>query len=834
MNCELEILESVVSPLQLVWALGIPVTVEGDHHVCTLDPLHKFRVTPQGFLSTDPGDMFKSGTATDFAAYRVMLTEGLRGRQAFLRGVQDMMRAIRDPAGALRPEQAEAIAHAAWLRRRVYDFVVARTHDSGLAVGAKNASAITMLRGKNIDRELVPGTIGLFEGRDWAEFRVLCEAADVSLPSFNFSTCRVVIPYYSGPGVIAFLQMLGRADPDGNRVIPVFKAKFAFSGLTVHVPGETVLLHSSGLEAAAITTGIKQEGGRGSCMAVCTDMSAGVVGWCPEEVTFMETEESSSGAPSVLDMEGVKVWTTSAGDVRLAHAYRAPWREQLVERILKRLATTNEFDADTRLMLLPCRHSIPLRQQLLGELIHADLREDLREKVENTLQDGLLLSNRSIKIYSTIAGYRYCLPAKGEDGPLHELSNFTLELQRTVVFPEETNFYHHAAIRTREGEFGVILQSDDLESARKLDKAVKQGCLISGFGEDHDTPVVSDLLNARHLIPFWRSQTSKLPREQGLAFLGWDGIKNSYHGPGFHVSERVNFAARPKHPGVEVLRFFDGNTAVEPVLDSSLPADLADIVSQAVAMCARSFAGQPVRPITILNAGDAPRILRTIFQALGQTAAIELNANQRTRELPGLRGFPAWGTGYTAAQVAGSTMPLFMLGDRGMRMADGHTDEELQAAGETLAWLLPETARHMLRSGTGFRRQHGVLYESELAREGAALICRLASVPTWPISQTQYELLEKVLRDIPPTEVGQWFEHDLRNQQVLFAHRKLPKKVDRRDLLLQFSTLVKSIEDRDGCFVMDAVSAVALLDNFYQGDGVPSPINVPALQVAAK
>ena len=833
MHNELEILESAIKPVQLAWAFGLPLEVDNQSHFCGLESPRQFRVTEHGFISSTPGDMFQSGTCMDFAAYRVCYRHGIRGREAYVQGARDILMTVQG-RGVLKPEQAESIGHAAWLRRRIFDFVRERSISARQQVSQRNITAVTLLRGLGIDRDLVPGTVALFEGDDWSNFRRLCDAAGLRLPAINFTNGRLMVPFYSDPGTIACLEMHGRRTDHRHeatvQIVPLYPARMAFSGLPSHIPGEPVLIHKSSLKAAAMTSSLRLDRGRGSCMAVQTDMSAGHVGWKPEEVVFMEGSAGLvTSEPAVLDLEGVEVWTSDAEDVRMACEYRYLWRDQLVERIVRHLEA-HGMDPDARLMITPCRHSLPLRFQLLRAAVGLD--EKTREQLEGLLQDGLLISNRSVKIFGTVSGYRYCLPAKGEDGPLHELSNFTLELVASVMFPEEANFFHQAVIRTREGEFDMILQSEDLESARKLDKAVKQGCMVAGFGEEHDTPVITDLLTARHLIPFWRSATAKLPREQGMAFLGWDGVKKSYHGPGFVISgpNKIAEGVRSKHPSVEILKFFDGSQVADPLMHTGLPADLADIISQAIAMCARSHTGHAVHPVMILNTGDAPRVLRALFGAIGQSGPIELNSNQRVRELPGLRGWPAWAMGYTAAQVSASSMPLFMLGDRGFRLTEGHSDDVLVAAGEALAWLLQKCAEHMLKSGDFFRRQHGVLYESELAREGAHMICQLAGVPEWPISQTQYELLEKVLRDIPPAEVGQWFEHDLRNQTVAFNHRKLPRKIDRRDLLLQFSPLVKMIEDRDGQFVMDAVSAVSLLDNFYQGDGVPAPVNLPMLQ----
>lgn len=833
MNSELEILESVVKPVQLVWALGLPLEVANGHHLCGLDAPGQFRVTDQGFLSTGD-DIFQGGTCLDFAAYRAMRQQGLRGRQAFVAGARDIITALKHQLDGLRPEHAETIGHAAFLRRRIFDFVRERTVETHIQPSARNIQALTTIRGLGIDRNLLPGTLALFENDDWAEFRQRCDAAEVSIPALHFHNSRLVVPFYSAPGVLAYLEIYEQRKekllaPFVARILPIFPSRLAFSGLHAHVPGEPVLLHQSSLQAAAMTSFIRAERGRGSCMSVQTDMSVGAVGWRPDEVVFLEDEsEPLLNEPAVLDLEGIRVWTSAAQDMQMACTYRTAWRDQLIERILHELRTEG-FSAEVRTLLIPCKNSLPLRHKLLQSM--DGLPSDVRTKVEDMLQDGLVLSNKSIKIFDTLGGYRFCVPGRGEDGPLHELSNFTMKLGKSIVFPDEANFFHEVSVRMRTGEFTAILQSDDLESARKLDKAIKQGCMLAGFDEDNDTPVITDLLTARHLIPYWRAATAKLPKEQGIAFLGWDSLKRQYHAPDFIAGTSLTLGARNMHPGIEVLKFFNNNDLPIPVMHDTLPADLADIVSQAVAMCARAHAGHPVRPVAVLNTGDAPRVLRSIFQVIGQASPIELNMNQRVRELPGLRGWPAWGTGYTPQQVSSSTMSLFMLGDRGFRLESGHTDAELRMAGEALAWLLRQTAMHMVKSGQYFRRQHGVLYETELAREGAHLICRLANLTEWPISQTQYELLEKVLRDIPPAEVKQWFEHDLRNQTVMFNCRKLPRKIDRRDLLLQFSSLVRTIEERDGQFVMDAVSAVALLDNFYQGDGVPAPVNLPVLQV---
>jgi len=831
MTAEYEILTSTVSPMGLLSALGIEFlgSRDGSHSTFVVRG-DSYKVSDLGFIASDTNGIFHSGGCVDFAALYVFRTKGFRGLKAYVEGVRLMINSFSKNLPDL-VKNIDSVSHdvgrEAFARRRIYDILRLNSKPPA-QVSSLVAIKETTLRKLGIDRSLSPGSVSIITPKDWKDLRDAASSLGVNLPDISTFEAHIVIPYYSDYGTVSYIELSG----DNSHMLQLEPSRIAFSGLTSMLPGYRILLHSSSIRAASISSDMLREGSSACCMAIQLDMSKPKSGWTPPEVTFVDEGSLILSETALLDNEGINVLTTPYADIRMIDQYGClNWRDQMVDRILDKFKKTKgKIDVEAKRILEVCRHNLTLRHSILAALYASEF-PGLDFRVRQLFHDGLLISNNSTKIYNTSNGYKYCNPARGEDGPIYELSNFTMQLNASIVFPEEASYFHRVTINLPTSSHEVVIQGEDLESSKKLDKAVKQACLCLDINQ---TPVITDLTAARHLIPYWRSLTGVLPREDGLSFVGWDGLKESFHGPSFTIGKDIIGGHKLHHPGVNVLRYY-GGTDVQPVLHHSLPVELADLISQAIAMQARVFSGHPVRPVLVLNTANSHKALRVLFEGLGQTHPIELNSNQRAlKELPGLRGYPAYALGYTPSQSKSSIMPLFMLSDRGLRMHDKHSSVDLKAAGEMLRYLVEATALHMLEDGSYYNRQHSVLYESELAREGAHLVCTIAGLPEWPISHTQYELLESILRKIPPAQIQMYFDHDLQRQKVYFHYRRLQEKVDKQDLYMQLSPLVQEMGDREGFFEIDAVSAVEILNNFYQGEAILKPVNLPTSVVESK
>jgi hypothetical protein len=435
MTANYEILTSVASPLATVSALGLRpmVSPSGTHHVCTLAG-ETFHVTDAGFLAQRTNGMFQSGNSLDFAAlFAIKTIPECKGVKAFEQGARLLLDGLADQLPGLTKHTdtvASEVGQYACLQRRLYD--VLRLH-SYTGEGGTCASLEARLRRMDVDRALIPGSVSLFDRRNFPDLRAACRALGVTLPPGPGPSGCIVVPYFADYGRVACLEILTNT----SSLVRINSARLSYSNLLNLRPDDSILMHASSLRAAAITCALVRDGAPACCISVQTDMAKTQTGmWMPQEVTFVDEGDLIMGQTAILDREGVAVYTTPYAEPRLIQKHgRMPWSKQVIQRLLAKLDTTGgKMDPEVKLLLESCRHNISLRHNILAALRNSP-HCNLTQRVGNVFNDGMLISNSSVKIYSTTEGYRFCHPARDEDGPIHELSNFTMQMVSNIAFP---------------------------------------------------------------------------------------------------------------------------------------------------------------------------------------------------------------------------------------------------------------------------------------------------------------------------------------------------------------------------------------------------------------
>lgn len=840
MQNEYEILSSLTTPLGLVSDLGMTIStsVQGAHFV-SIPHEGEIWVTDHGFLALDENSSFISGGCIDLLALLQAYKLGLRRLDAYRAAVEVLMTLH----GSKIPLQKgdvtflERGAVEAFNRRRIFNAVMIPER-KGNAASVDKVGLESKLATSGIDLNVSRRVAVVMEAGDWARLRERCEDAGISLDLPD--KARIVYPHFKDFSTLSSLYVQGTR-PQFDRVITLYPSRMAFSGLLSTYPEDEVYMSSDSSLAGTVMFSFRDKCKPATCLGVITDNTSANIGWKPVSAKYItRVDDTDFRKPAVLAREGIQIkvlQSQTSGDIY--GGMHEDWDSFIVDRILEELIEKRQISSKAKLLLESCKLS-PENKHLMALRLRQEGLFAVADVINQMFHDGILLENNQVRLLVTDTGYKF-QKQFALDAPPEELTNFTMELLANANFPEDANVYHRAKITLRGQTFDTVIKHDDLETSRKLDRAVKVAEMAANAGKQDNrvTPVISELNIARFLIPYFREVTSKLPSEDGVSALGWNGMRSIFHGPGFCVSKKdgetmIDHKTRVKHPGILVLNNYDFTTSSNAMVSAEIPHELADVISQMCAVIGRTYHGYHVKPIAIRNSPVAMQTMKRLFRGIGQTSPLEMNSNQRmASDIPGIKGYPVLATGYNRQQMRVSRLPLFMMADYGASIEGPYTEEQLVAAENSMRMLMQKVSYHLLNTdGAHFKRVNSLSYENELVREGADLVCRASSLNAWPISVTPYEAVEKVLRSIPVNEVRKYFAHDLSDQVVYFYYGTTPVKSSKQDLILELSPLVTTLKDGGKHLVLDAASALDILQNFYHEQVQLEPVNLPAFAAA--
>jgi hypothetical protein len=458
------------------------------------------------------------------------------------------------------------------------------------------------------------------------------------------------------------------------------------------------------------------------------------------------------------------------------------------------------------------------KDEILNRLRDADLQETY-QNLRRAVPDQVMHQDKSQRLVARNMGYY----AESDDGSSKRITNFQVEVKNLVSFKESNDTLVEMKIMSSADLEGldITIPYDTCNSIDKLHKAIHKSwvmCTIDGNG----VPQIEERGSAAKLFVTWLQQQASLkPQVLGVSRLGWSDDRTRFSAPYFEVTaERgVQLSTRKMHPHHDIFHSFDATPQTLGPLTNQLPLELADFISQMVAMICRFKTGYTVKPVGVLNCPASQKTLDKLFRALGQKVPIILNTNQRQGvELPGIGGYPVYGSGYSVGQLRSSKIPGFVLMDDGFfPIGSQSTDKDIGIAAALLPTLISKVTEYLLIHGNHeYERIRSLVYEHELRMEGANIICKACGMLEWPVSQMPYINFETILRSIPYSETENYFEYDFPNQIIRINLDQVQAKFSTSDLLVELSSLMKRVEMKNGHVELDAPSAGTILSDFYQ------------------
>ena len=504
------------------------------------------------------------------------------------------------------------------------------------------------------------------------------------------------------------------------------------------------------------------------------------------------------------------------------------WAPFMLDEIVRGIRSKG-FSGETQLLLDTAKLGAADMAKLIATLRQQGLHSALAA-LDLYLQQAPVFQQDSWSLYSTPAGY---FAARGDE-LRKAVTNFTIELETNLVFTDSSDLFHSGTVSFLGNRYPILLDHRHLDNPKDLE-AVVRGAEAKGAKTDEEDvlPAVIEKTGLKLVVAHLRAAQARLPRAQGLSYLGWNRSKTRFCAPTWQTDITQKTDMRfTFHPDSEVLRAFSAEPPEDMALTGKLSSGMCGMIAQLVAMTARTYMGLPIRPVRVQDSQAARRILLVLFGGLGQKEIYRLAFNVRyAEEVRHLRGYPILASGYTSGQIEKSALPAFLLTDVGIPVAGDIQETELLLASGVLRRALQSVAAWLLKTeGKAFVRERSISNDVELTREGQWLLKTVCGFEKWPDAPIRYQVIEQVLRMIPADQVPNYFQHHLAGQKVYFTYAPFASTVDLTTLELELRSRCESFKRTPTFFVMDALTSTQILNNYYQEQAFPDPVPDPPLE----
>jgi len=339
------------------------------------------------------------------------------------------------------------------------------------------------------------------------------------------------------------------------------------------------------------------------------------------------------------------------------------------------------------------------------------------------------------------------------------IANFALELEESVIFQEKQDTWAYGKVRFSGDTVPVVLSSQSLHNPQMLQDAVR-GCLIRHGrvdGYQHSPTVVDSKRMRDFVLPYLRSQVSKIPFIEGTCRLGWEPDRSAFRVPGFEFNEKGLVRRKTRlHPDVATLALYrtveDWYTADFPVLEDHD----RDFLAMLAASIVRSFSRMPSLPIFLRQSPQAAAYLNEVCRATGQRMLHEFSGQQRSPilQMSGVHGYPLAAVGVAASMAVASGLPCVLLVDQGLEfptdldLSDEHVRRGVQACiHHVTRWCLSGAASR-------FQVLQAVDATKQLRKEGSLVLENITGKP-WAVSGVEYAAFEALLARLSLAQVSE-------------------------------------------------------------------------------
>lgn len=620
----------------------------------------------------------------------------------------------------------------------------------------------------------------------------------------------VLLPLFSKHHTVSTIIVWSPADHDTHE-ITVDPSRFAFSGLLNSSPG-AVRTYAVGDPFQALNKASHVDLTRAGeqVLGIIVDSTVPTYGLMPPLVYSLGEKESPSFGSTLRQADPNMKY--ALGEIPTEHV--GSWFDLVKYVVQQRLRESGGSLDNTTLLFAQGADLLQDERTALVHWMRAQGYAKASAQLVDRFNTRILIRDRDITLYETPEGYTV---TKDRRGLRDAVTNFTLNFDRNIIFPEQLEVYHGGILQFDGATHPVVLGSEDIESGPKCQAAAREALLKQGVSLN-SLPTVNSSSHFKLVAAVLRSGVTNLQPASGVATLGWHHDRQSFTAPQWKLSmDGTQPGPFDFHPKRIALSFFKSSkpkmTAFAP---PELPAGLADLCRLVLAGVFRSFAHMPVEGIPLEQTQFAQHAVSRVFEVLGQKRPINGNGLRPD----GLGRWPVYGFEHQHAALRTSDNFIFGFCDRGFKLA-GITSEIpdalLEAVGQWLNWAIHHLCTHLIAEGSmGFERRRRVLYFCELLEEGTVLMNDLfgIGVDNWSTQPENFDMMERLLSARTDKNYKDLYTYSYRDQRVSIYHGRV-EGIDEGRLSEELQKISDRVEFGADCITLPSPPIHSVLRHYY-------------------
>jgi hypothetical protein len=627
----------------------------------------------------------------------------------------------------------------------------------------------------------------------------------------------IFIPYFGNPAELAGFAVLPFHQPDKAVLIKLGQYKFGFTGLwDMHPESYAVKLHTNFADCLRENTLASKFKREDFHITFFHDIKGAATGWLPKSVELTAEVFNPAHLAALAELSQqtkitVKVDDTAAGVEPLN------WYDFARTTLLQAMEADKGVSPKVELLL----HSLKLPSEEASQLItELNYRGHLIwaaqiQKLQQIKMLDITSGPKGVEFYQQGEGYY----VERANGARVDLTNFTLDINRTVQFIDSSRLCHSGHLYFDGKKHGIVLDGSSFNSISTLEENVRRAeFALANETSSSALPTIMERNLSKELLTHFRKVTSNLQRVEGLDGLGWNTRKTGFYTPwGKIIDDSIKSEVVIPNPEFDYWNCYDLGVKPLPILEvqTQIPVSLAALISQCIGLITRSYMDFPIKPVHYSYAPETITILRNVFRALGQREAWSFIFRENAgSDIRGLRGFPMLVTGANPSQLDKLKLPLIALTDSGPNFYDQITEKDLNNILPSIPYIVQKSVQYLLRTkGESVKMFNSVNAANALAKEGAYIISEACQIK-WREPQPVNAAIEDLLNQIPFNKVVDHFSHNLSEQKIKIDLRGL-NAVNYDDLQMELIKDAKHLLFKDGVCEIDSFTMLYLLKQFY-------------------
>ena len=750
---------------------------------------------------------FRAGAAVDIAAVALGSYEAALERLS-----TQFHTAIPNIEGVM----VKATAAEAKRRRDVVEYLMTCGRNINQHGHMEEVQVEGWLRNINVNVRVQAFSLCVMSHRTWMDFRevLLKWVPEAKIPNMRGDLGGVVVvPYFFAPGILASLiafqpRACGRARATSHTIktIHLRPTRFSFSGLLdIHPEEDEPLVRETFYEAAEENTrySASQRNYFAVSMLHNPEAPKETFAWQPEKLLFrVPTLQRSTALVADVCQNFPATLVEHKPDEYIL------WQDYAVKSAYKMAVGTagkmRDIESELSAMKLTDVSYATLVQKLMNDGFFREA------DAINTLRKNRILFTEGKHAYHRI-GEEYI--AVKDDGARTTLSNFVLEFEKNVAFADTQMFAHTGFMTFNGRKINCVISTQDTNSLQGIETALQRADFLSGMGGSDALPMFREKKYAKNLLTYFRDCVCNLPRVEGVNNLGWNEQRTAYFTPWGKITESgIASEVSVPNPSHTFWNHFKLSQSYQPGVLPTLAPAAADLVSQIIAIMARSYAQLTERAVLYKQDTKTQNTLKTLFESAGQIRPMLVSSRDWASAtfMKGVVGYPMLliCRGEDAARI---NQGMIILGDTGIQVPDVSADE-LMAAADALPRFIISCVQWCIRTkGSEIRTFQSIDAAQSLSREGAHIIEQACGIP-WVTTQPVSSTVEEYLNGITAGDVAKYIIHDLVNQTVEFNVEQWPNLIE--DMTIEL--MQKGKVTRQATVIsMDAIQAMKVIHDFY-------------------